>query len=113
MKRLGGQALIDGIIMTGKKCSAIVRRKSSGRIDVETREKYIVEPSGIEKVFLVRGIINFINIIRDSVWNLKLLTSCEKDDESRGFIKFISKNKVLTLLFSIIFLIFVFLFYLN
>lgn len=108
MKRLGGQALIDGIIMTGKKCSAIVRRKSSGRIDIETREKYIVEPSGIEKVFLIRGIINFINIIKDSVWNLKLLTSCKKEDESKSFIKFISENKVLTLLFSIIFLIFVF-----
>ena len=110
MKRLGGQALIDGIIMTGRKCSAIVRRKLSGRIDIETREKRIVEPSGIEKIFIIRGMINFINTIRDSVKNLNLWEiSSEngKSNISNSFIKVITRNRVLMFVLSSIFLIFI------
>lgn len=111
MKRLGGQALIDGIIMIGRKCSAIVRRKLSGRIDIETREKRIVEPSGIEKIFIIRGMINFINTIRDSVKNLNLWEiSSEngKSNISNSFIKVITRNRVLMFVLSSIFLMFIF-----
>ena len=111
MKRLGGQALIDGIIMIGRKCSAIVRRKLSGRIDIETREKRIVEPSGIEKIFIIRGMINFINTIRDSVKNLNLWEiSSEngKSNISKSFIKVITRNRVLMFVLSSIFLMFIF-----
>ena len=66
MRRIGGQALIDGIIMTGKKCTAIVRRKSSGRINIETRNKCVSDSTdGIDRIFLIRGINYFIKLIKD------------------------------------------------
>lgn len=110
MKKLGGQALIDGIIMTGKKCSVIVRRRSSGRIDIETRNKHLIEPEGIDKIFLLRGISNFIRTIRDSISNLKFYEGSEKeeDTESKGFISVIAKNRSLTFIVGFLFSIFLF-----
>lgn len=113
MKQIGGQALIDGIIMTGKKCTAICRRKSSGRINVEIRSKCTTEnKEGIDKVFLLRGVNNFINIIKDIISNLSFYeVQEEKNEQSKmvvGFMKMFSKNKLITTLIGILFFIFIF-----
>lgn len=112
MKKLGGQALVDGIIMTGKKCSVIVRRRSSGRIDIETRNKRSIDPEGIDKIFLLRGINNFIRTIVESVSNLRFYES-EKGDKGEvkslnNFIALIVKNRILTLTLGLLFSIFLF-----
>lgn len=126
MKKIGGQALVDGILMVGKKCTAIVRRKPSGRINVETQSKHIDDSkNGIDGIFLVRGIINFLQTISDSIKHLdvyeyKEVENNKEDEESEenkgneeskvlwGFINFFRKSKFLTFLLVMLFFIFVF-----
>ena len=94
MKQIGGQALEDGILMIGKKCTAIVKRKSSGRIDVETRDVTIIdEEKKSDKIFLLRGINKFLGMIKNLLTNLNLIYS---------------KNKFLVLVGSILFFLLMF-----
>ena len=114
MRRIGGQALIDGIIMTGKKCTAIVRRKSSGRINIETRNKCVSDSTdGIDRIFLIRGINYFIKLIKDVILNLNLYNikdqkSSEESSILIEFIYFFSKSKIITFLVGIVSFLFMF-----
>lgn len=114
MRRIGGQAIIDGVIIVGKKCTAIVRRKSSGRISVETRKKCIDESkSGIDKVFLLRGIKYFFKSVGDIISNLDFYSiRDDKFSEESGFLinilKVLNKNKTIPILLGMLFFLFIF-----
>ncbi len=107
MDKLGGQALIDGIIMTGRKCTVVVRRKLSGRIDSETRNKRAVDPEGIDKIFLLRGINNFLRILKDIFNNFSYYSKTDEDKNENlcesKFIRALTKNKTLGVLLSLVF----------
>lgn len=108
MKQIGGQALVDGIVMVGKKCTAIVRRKSSGRISVETTNKCISKYEGFfDKIFVLRGIAYFLRVIRDGILNLELYYGEEKNYSGKVFSKFLKKLGMVSI--GILFLFFVFL----
>ena len=107
--------------MVGKKCTAIVRRKQSGRINIETRNKCIDDSkSGIDGIFLIRGIINFLQMISDSIKHLDVYENKDKkidkdnekhDEESKilwGFIYFFRKSKTITFLLAMLFFLFIF-----
>lgn len=114
MREIGGQAIIDGIIIVGKKCTAIVRRKSSGRISVETRKKCIDESKGtIDKIFLIRGIRHFFKSIGEMISNLDFYNiRDDKFSEESGvlinILKVFNKSKIMTFLFGILFFLFIF-----
>lgn len=114
MRQIGGQALIDGIIMTGKKCTAIVRRKLSGRINIETINKCVSDSTnGIDRIFLIRGINYFIKLIKDVILNLNLYNIKDQkySEESSiliEFIYFFSKSKIITFLVGIVYFLFMF-----
>ena len=58
---VGGQALLEGIMMTGPFKSAMAVRKPNGEIDISTWETK--QFTGIRKVPFVRGTFNFIDTL--------------------------------------------------
>ncbi|MDR0987503.1 MAG: DUF1385 domain-containing protein [Ruminococcus sp.] len=59
--KIGGQALIGGIMMRGEKKTAMAVRLSDKSIDVETWDNYKSgKAPGVTKIPLVRGCINFV-----------------------------------------------------
>lgn len=112
MKYIGGQALVDGIIMTGKKCTAIVRRKSSGRINIETRNKSISDSqTGIHKVIFLRGIVNLLENFKDIISNLDFYEeneSSKNKEGSSGLYNLFCKSKLLMIGLSLISFLFLF-----
>lgn len=113
MRQVGGQAIIDGIVMVGKKCTAIVRRKSSGRISIETRRECLSNSkNGIDKIILFRGVSYFLKLIRDMVSNLDFYeVKNENESEDSNVLnkvaQFLVKSKPTIFLIGIIFFILV------
>lgn len=58
---VGGQALLEGIMMRGPFVSAMAVRLQNGEIDVSTWDTK--QPKGIKKIPFVRGIFNFIDTL--------------------------------------------------
>lgn len=56
--KIGGQALIEGIMMRGLDIASMAVRKPDGEIDVETWT--VKKPSIFNKIPIVRGVVNFI-----------------------------------------------------
>lgn len=56
---IGGQALIEGILMRGPKKTAIVVRKADGELAIKEEDVGTSRPSKIARLPLVRGVVNF------------------------------------------------------
>lgn len=56
---VGGQALIEGVMMRGVEKAAMAVRVPNGTIDVE--EWALKKPSVVSKIPIVRGIVNFVS----------------------------------------------------
>ncbi len=57
---IGGQALIEGIMMRGPEKDAIVVRKG-GEIHVETKTRKLPKPGSFKSLPLIRGAVNFFD----------------------------------------------------
>jgi len=92
----GGQAVIEGIMMRGKKHMAIAVRKPDGEIVIKKDEVSPIERSKIAKVPIVRGVIVFFSAM---VTGIKAITySAEffeepKEEEKSKFDKWL-ENKL-------------------
>lgn len=60
---VGGQALIEGVMMRGTKKAAMAVRVPSGDIDVE--EWDLPEKSTVSKIPIVRGMVNFVSMMSE------------------------------------------------
>ena len=78
--RIGGQALIEGIMMSGVKKGAMACRLPNGEIDVEIWDKKPVT-AWYRKTPLVRGIFNFIGTMKDGYKCLMKSAEKQMDDE--------------------------------
>lgn len=78
--RIGGQALIEGIMMSGVKKGAMACRLPNGEIDVEIWDKKPVT-AWYRKTLLVRGIFNFIGSMKDGYKCLMKSAEKQMDDE--------------------------------
>ena len=59
---IGGQAVLEGIMMKNKDHYAVAIRKPDGNIEVDTEEFLgIIHGNGIKKIPFIRGIFNFID----------------------------------------------------
>lgn len=56
---IGGQALIEGILMRGPKKTAIVVRKPDGELAVKEEDVGTSRPSKLARLPIVRGVVNF------------------------------------------------------
>jgi len=61
---IGGQALIEGIMMRGPKMTAMAVRNPEGEIVLEKWETEVSMKKGVRKIPFVRGIFNFIDSMR-------------------------------------------------
>lgn len=61
---IGGQALIEGIMMRGPKMTAMAVRNPEGDIVLETWETEATKKKGVRTIPVVRGIFNFIDSMR-------------------------------------------------
>ncbi len=61
---IGGQALIEGIMMRGPKKSAMAVRNPEGEIVLEVLENQSKKPSKIAKLPIIRGVFGFISSMK-------------------------------------------------
>ncbi len=62
---IGGQALIEGIMMRGPKHSAMAVRDSDGEIVLEKWENKLSQKPKVFKIPVVRGLFNFIDSMKE------------------------------------------------
>ncbi len=68
---VGGQALIEGIVMKGPKGKAFCVRLPDGSIHKElNKKKYLRDKTKIANIPLIRGVINFVETLIDSYSDL-------------------------------------------
>ncbi len=109
---IGGQAVIEGIMMKNGDTFSIAVRKPDGEIDVQLSEyKSIAGKSVLRKIPVIRGVINFVDSL---VLGMKCLTHSAEfyDDEepakADGVIEKVFKDRAedvvtgLTVVFSIV-----------
>ncbi len=82
---IGGQALIEGVMMKGVKQSCMAVRTPSGEIDVETWDN--PGPKWYKKIPIIRGVINFVVMLIDGYRTLM------KSAEKAGFDDVESESK--------------------
>ena len=58
---IGGQALIEGIMMRGPEKDAVVVRRSDGSLDVEATPRNLPPEGSPKKLPLIRGVVNFFD----------------------------------------------------
>lgn len=85
---VGGQALIEGIMMRGPSVSAMAVRTKEGKIQVETED--LPEKKWYQKCPFVRGIFNFVLQLKDGMkyMNKSMEQSGYLDDENEEPSKF-------------------------
>ena len=87
---IGGQAVIEGVMMRGKTSEAIAVRAESGEVLIETKK--IKPKSKISKIPVVRGAVAFFNSLVGGTKALMRSASVFGEDESSNFDKWLSKK---------------------
>lgn len=115
---IGGQAVLEGIMMrNGDKCAVAVR-KSDGTIEVQTEEyKSSLPKNGFTTFPFVRGVVNFIDSMTLGIKSLNYsadMTMDEVDEEPSRLEKWLKKHfgqkandiiLTITMVFAVIFAI--------
>lgn len=79
---IGGQAVLEGVMMKNKDTYAVAVRKPNGEIEVETEEfEGIIHASKIKKIPFIRGVFNFIDSL---MLGMKALTFSSTFYEEEG-----------------------------
>lgn len=79
---IGGQAVIEGVMMKSNTTYAVAVRKPDGEIETDTEEFLGVMPgSALKKIPFVRGIFNFIDSLMLGMKTLTFSASFYEDDE--------------------------------
>lgn len=90
---VGGQAVLEGVMMKNKDRYAVAVRKPNGEIDVEiSNYQGILEESKIKKIPFVRGVFNFVDSL---ILGMKALNHSadfyEEEEEETKFDKALNK----------------------
>ena len=104
---IGGQALIEGVMMRGPQKSALAVRLPSGEVDVESWGNPAASGKWHRKIAFVRGLFNMVEAMRTGY--KCLMKSAEKagldlDEEPSGFEKWLTDklgNKMSTVIAAI------------
>ena len=78
---VGGQALIEGIMMRGPKKQAIVVRSKDGLIIKESKLKFIKDKYPILGWPIIRGVVNFLSSMINGVKALTYSAECLPEEE--------------------------------
>ena len=85
---IGGQALIEGILMRGPKKQAMVVRTKDGLVTKVEDLKLLKEKYPIVGWPLIRGVVNFISSMANGVRALMFSAECMPEDEQEEETKF-------------------------
>ena len=85
---IGGQALIEGIMMRGPKKQAIVVRTKDGFVTKVEELKLLKEKYPIVGFVFIRGVVNFINSMTVGVRAMTFSAECIPDEEQEAESKF-------------------------
>lgn len=90
---IGGQALIEGVMMRGKRTIAIAVRKPDGSIDVKVEEVKGLGLSKLLKVPLLRGVLGMISSMvigtKALAWSAEVYSELDPSYEVSGFEKWL------------------------
>ncbi len=91
---IGGQAVLEGIMMKNRDACAVAVRKNNGRIEVQTIPQKNVEKKGIRKVPFIRGAINFVDSLVTGMKALNVSADyfAEEEDEPTAVDKVMEKG---------------------
>lgn len=84
MSGIGGQAVLEGIMMKNKDLYSVSVRKPDGEIDVETEEYHgVLHGSPLKKIPFVRGIFMFLDSLILGMRTLTYSASFYEDEEAK------------------------------
>ncbi len=84
MSGIGGQAVLEGIMMKNKDLYAVAVRKPNGEIDVDTEEYHgVLHGSPLKKIPFVRGVFMFIDSLTLGMRTLTYSASFYEDEEAK------------------------------
>ena len=93
---IGGQAVLEGIMMRNGDKSAVAVRKSDGTIDVQSMEYKSAIPKNWFTTFpFIRGVVNFVDSMMMGIKSLNYsadITMEEEDDETGKFEQWVKKH---------------------
>lgn len=87
---IGGQAVIEGVMMRGKSAQATAVRAESGRVLIETER--VKAPSKIAKVPVIRGAVAFFNSLVGGTKTLMRSASVFGEEETSSFDNWLSEK---------------------
>lgn len=92
-KSVGGQALIEGVMMKGSDNLAMAVRKSDGEIVVKKEPVSKMEKSSLYKVPIIRGVIAFVNSmilgVRAITYSAEIFEEIDSEEEKSKFEKWL------------------------
>ena len=81
---IGGQAVIEGVMMKNQDLYAVAVRKPNGEIEIDTEESHgILHGSAIKKVPFIRGVFNFVDSLILGMRTLTYSASFYEDEEAK------------------------------
>lgn len=81
---IGGQAVLEGIMMKNKALYAVAVRKPDGEIEVETQEYHgVLHGSPLTKIPFVRGVFSFLDSLILGTRTLTYSASFYEDEEAK------------------------------
>ncbi len=81
---IGGQAVLEGVMMKNKDLYAVAVRKPNGEIEIETEEYHgILHGSKLKKIPFIRGMFNFIDSLILGMRTLTYSASFYEDEEAK------------------------------
>lgn len=81
---IGGQAVLEGVMMKNKELYAVAVRKPDGEIEIDTEEYHgILHGSPVTKIPFVRGVFNFLDSLILGMRTLDYSASFYEDEDAK------------------------------
>lgn len=92
---IGGQAVLEGVMMKNKEHYAVAVRKPDGEIEVETQVYWgVIHGKKFKELPFIRGVFNLIDSMRLGMRTLNYSASFYEDEEARETLTDKAMNKI-------------------
>lgn len=92
---IGGQAVLEGIMMKNQDLYAVAVRKPDGKIEIDTEEYHgVLHGSKIKKIPFIRGVFNFVDSLVLGMRTLTYSASFYEDEQAKETLSDKAMNKI-------------------
>ena len=92
---IGGQAVLEGIMMKNQDLYAVAVRKPDGEIEIDTEEYHgVLHGSKIKKIPFIRGVFNFVDSLILGMRTLTYSASFYEDEQAKETLSDKAMNKL-------------------